>query len=290
MRRHQRGFLLNPYRFGGDGGEWTPANLANPPKIWVNEQSEVTDAGGGSCSQWNDISGNNWHFEQPTSSDRPAILAAELNGKRVIRFDGSNDRMYHGAGGANIYRNTGYGWAATLYKKRSTSTGSASSVVFYTNASSTAVHTNRFNVISSRGSTPTFGAFAARTGTTDSTAVIGRSASDVGAWVARIDIADWSNGDVYTYVNGELDASALDAMNAGTTSDVAGPGLIIGAGGTALSPNTNTYSDIDLAELVAGSGAALTTDDIDKIFGYLMHRWGLADSLSAMHPYKISPP
>ena len=45
----------------------------------------------------------------------------------------------------------------------------------------------------------------------------------------------------------------------------------------------------DLAELVAVP-AALSTDDRQKVEGYLAHKWGLSESLPADHPYKAAPP
>src|SRR5690606_5123729 len=64
----------------GSALPWTPASMAVPAEIWANDSSSVTDAGGGACSQWNDLSGNNYHFTQSTSSQRPIISAGALNG------------------------------------------------------------------------------------------------------------------------------------------------------------------------------------------------------------------
>ncbi len=60
---------------------------------WFKADSLVTDAGGGVVSDWGDCSGNNNDMTQGTVGARPSIIAAQLNGKPVIRMDGNNDKM-----------------------------------------------------------------------------------------------------------------------------------------------------------------------------------------------------
>jgi hypothetical protein len=271
------------------GNLWTPANLAVAAKIWCDDSS-IVDSGGGVSGQWTDKSANGWHFTQATSGNRPQILAAELNGHSVLRFDGSDDRLTHSGSGTNIFRNTGSGWSLTLYKKRSSTISASSSVVFYSNASSDIGQSNRFNVIAIRSGTVDKGAFASRRQLTDTPAIIQRTASDIGNWVMRLDIADWANGDVFMHVNGELDASDTTTLSAGTTSNVAVPVLSIGSGGISTSDGGTSYCDIDMAVLIAGSGSLPDAGEIDKLFGWAAWRYGLQGNLPDDHPYKDAPP
>jgi hypothetical protein len=271
------------------GNLWTPANLAVAAKIWCDDSS-IVDSGGGVSGQWTDKSANGWHFTQATSGNRPQILAAELNGHSVLRFDGSDDRLVHSGSGADIFRNTGSGWSLTLYKKRSSDFPPGSAVMFYAPPSAAGgFETNRFNVITIRASTPDYGGFATRRQLTDTTVVLGRSSSDIGNWVMRIDIADWTNGDAFMHVNGELDASDTTTMTGGSTSNVAIPFLSIGAGGTSASTGGN-YSDVDVAVVIAGSGSLPDSTEIDKLFGWAAWRYGLQSNLPDDHPYKDAPP
>lgn len=70
------------------GGLWTPANLTYPG-FWLDasDASTITHTSN-SVSQWNDKSGNDYHFTQATSANRPT-----WNGTDAITSDGSNDVM-----------------------------------------------------------------------------------------------------------------------------------------------------------------------------------------------------
>jgi hypothetical protein len=50
-------------------------------------------ADGDSISQWSDVSGNAKHGLQATGSLRPTLKLAIQNGKPVIRFDGTDDKL-----------------------------------------------------------------------------------------------------------------------------------------------------------------------------------------------------
>jgi hypothetical protein len=79
--------------------------------LWLKADAGVyNDAGSNlatdtqTVQQWNDQSGNNNHVSQATSSFRPTKQDAEINGKPVVRFDGSDNFMKtSGAlGGGNL--------------------------------------------------------------------------------------------------------------------------------------------------------------------------------------------
>jgi len=48
-------------------------------------------------------------------------------------------------------------------------------------------------------------------------------------------------------------------------------------------------SAVDIGELLIVQ-YALTTDERQKVEGYLAHKWGLESSLPGSHPYYASPP
>lgn len=60
-------------------------------------------------------------------------------------------------------------------------------------------------------------------------------------------------------------------------------------GGTALALSFSQTPDLDVAEVICYEGA-VSDADYQRAEGYLAHRWGLADSLPAEHPYKGAPP
>jgi hypothetical protein len=92
-------------------GPLAPTTPAPPPfvptdisglKIWLDATTGLFDAtSGGSAvatdgsavARWEDQSGNGNHATQTTSNNRPVLKTSIQNGKNVIRFDGSNDRL-----------------------------------------------------------------------------------------------------------------------------------------------------------------------------------------------------
>lgn len=68
---------------------FSPTDIAGL-KLWLKADAGVT-LNGSTVSQWDDQSGNGNHASQSTASYQPTFVANQLNGKPVLRFDGSND-------------------------------------------------------------------------------------------------------------------------------------------------------------------------------------------------------
>jgi len=60
--------------------------------LWLDAGQGITQAGG-YVSQWDDMSGNSRHASQATGAKQPAYVSSGLNGRPVLRFDGTNDCM-----------------------------------------------------------------------------------------------------------------------------------------------------------------------------------------------------
>lgn len=58
----------------------------------ASDASTITETGTG-VSQWDDKSGNGRHMTQGTDANRPSLQAGVLNGRSVVRFNGTSDRM-----------------------------------------------------------------------------------------------------------------------------------------------------------------------------------------------------
>lgn len=101
----------------------------------------------------------------------------------------------------------------------------------------------------------------------------------------------WASGEGKLWINGDLDATNATLTSSGSTSDTATNRLSIGAfSNTGASSSGTNFGDVDIAELIAGDGAIPDSDETEKLFGYLAHRWGLTDNLDVSHPYKTDPP
>lgn len=59
-------------------------------QLWLRAGAGI-ELTGSTISTWRDQSGHNNHANPPAASARPAFIAAALNGRPAVRFDGSND-------------------------------------------------------------------------------------------------------------------------------------------------------------------------------------------------------
>lgn len=266
---------------------WTPAQASLPPKLWLDRLSSVTDAGSGACSQWNDRSGNGYHATQSTSGARPTIQASGLNTRRTIRGDGTSDYMLVTASGAkNLYRNVGFGYVFFVWQRTVSTGGGAARLMFNTGTGSG--NNTRFRVLVDSTGAANKITLEARRLDADSLATLQGTISVNSGPHMCLAYMDWANRTARIYVDGALDVQNTTFTTAGSaTSDTAAaasPTLFASLIGTA-------FLDGDIAVLQAGSGgAALSTDDIDRFFGWAAHDYGLTSLLDVSHPYKTNPP
>jgi hypothetical protein len=270
--------------------QWTPASLS--PFVWLNDQSTVTDAGSGRCSQWSDRSGAARHFVQSNSTYRPLIIASGLNGRRTIRFEtsgGGNVLANNDSGVREIFTNQSGGWVAAVFRRQTTDGGATSRSLFSVTTNAGAARL----VASAAQSTANTPALTARRLDADSAAILNAASTVTTSFRMVLWYMDWSSGVGRVYIDGELSAQNTSLTSSGSSQNnisirpVMLGGYPAGSGGFELPPQNP--SDSEVAELIAGRGVPGGAD-IDRIFGYLAHRWGLTDNLDAGHPYKSSPP
>jgi hypothetical protein len=71
---------------------FNPRSIANLTAWYdASNTGSITIATG--VSQWNDLSGNGNHLVQGTGNNQPLYNAAQINGRPVLSFDGSNDTL-----------------------------------------------------------------------------------------------------------------------------------------------------------------------------------------------------
>lgn len=255
---------------GGVSG-WTPASLTVPPKIWLNDSSNVTDAGAGACSAWDDISGNGYHFTQAAST-RPLIVSGGLNGRRTIRFDGTEDFLGCAVSGAlDVFRNVGAGWMFCVVKKMALD-GSPTDRTIFMAPTNTGVNTTRFQATIGNAVSANKPRLAARRLDADSAGtLVATNAVDTN-WHSFLFRMDWTNGDGYIAIDGAADVQNLSITSSGSTSNTASlTRLAIGS----ASGGTLTFADIELAEIIIGSGSLPSAGEITELFSYADSRWGL---------------
>jgi hypothetical protein len=267
---------------------WNPSMLTTPVKIWLDHTTSVTDVSG-NASQWNDKSGNSWHFSQATSTQRPLIVASGLNSLRTLRFDGTDDILACGvAGSLDLFRNTGAGWSFAVAKKMTTDGVDTERSIFFvsTNGVSARFSHSIANAGAGGANKP---ATAARRLDADAFARLsGPSVPTVGSFHMFMNTQNWSTGAGTLYVDGTSVASSPTLTSAGLTSNTAS-GLNLGIGAAANGAGAQ-FADMEIAMFLSGSGALPAADEIDRIFGYAAWTYGIAGNLPAGHPYKVVRP
>ena len=263
-----------PFQIGGLGfvsdQAWTPAQLKIPPKVWINDSSGVTDVAG-NASQWNDVSGNARHFIQGTAANRPLIVSGGLNGRRTIRFDGTNDFMTDNGGTmGNLFNDQTTGFCFAVYKKTALD-GAGTDRMIFNNTRGTDGGT-RFAMYASHVAVNNSPRLMVRRLDADAGASLSSGATPGTAWTMLLMTMDWGQGDGTVYANEVQTAQNLALTTSGnTTASPSNSATSIGAQFTG-----NIAADIELAELVISSGAALpNATEITNLFNYARGRWGL---------------
>lgn len=264
---------------------WTPAEIS--PALWFNDQSRFNLISG-DCSQWNDQGSLGGHFTQATAANRPSMQPALLAGKNVLQWDGTSDLLSGNSATLNIVNNVDYAWFFVLHYQNEASPGAndrvllhisqnggtASRISFLTSSPS---GENRIRLGGRRVDGGTFSQAVSPTGRTQS-------------WVMALGIMDYGARTVTLYIDGELDQQTTTAFDAGG-STTASDSQAVAMGSYVTSGN---YFNGNIAEIISGTSSGgsseLSSDDIDKLFGYAAHKWGLTANLDAMHPYKTTPP
>lgn len=250
-----------------DSSAWTPAQISTDLWLDANDSSTIT-LNGSTVSQWNDKSGNDRHVVQASSTSQPTYNATGFNNKPTIDFDGSNDFLknssYQPSGALSCFvvfnRDTTSGIFVNIQRSGGIFEISGGFGGGYTNITLTA--TGNINPalgfdISSGGTNTDIILYVTHDGS-------GSSASDFSARV---------NGTDSTIVN------------SGALGYAAETGTSIGA----RAVQNLAYYNGRISEFVLIEGQ-ISQDNLQKIEGYLAHKWGLTNNLPADHPYKSAAP
>lgn len=260
---------------------WTPENIGvgspyRSSMVWLdmsgfNMSTPVGEfINGAKISDLYDRSGNGHNASQSTSAKQPTLVLNALNGRNVLRFNGTND-------GASLINNSAtYGgvYAPTIFAVAS-KTGAATSFRCIAN-----LGTNNFNAFFGT-STDNFSTFfgngvSAWNDTNVNTPLTTSTRNNFNILCVT---NDYNTKLATPFVNGTAQNAKNGTMNNSST------GYKIGE-----SAGTTQNFPGDIAEIIIVPTAIFTTDIRQRIEGYLAHKWGLASKLAANHPYKNSPP
>lgn len=248
---------------------WTPERIDTALWLDAADASTIT-LNGSNVSQWDDKSGNSRHVSQASAIRQPTYNATGLNSKPTIDFDGSNDfpknATFQPAGAVSCF----------LVFNRDTTGGTfvntqRTNGIFEISGGFGGEYTNiTFTATGDIDPGPSLG-FDIAGGGTNQNAILGvqydGSGSTAADFVAR------------------LDGSNQSIVNSGPLAFLSESGFTIGA----RPVQDLSFYNGRISELIFIQSQAPLLD-VQKIEGYLAHKWGLAGNLPTTHPYKGFPP
>lgn len=260
---------------------WTPVQLGSSLALWLdaNDAGTIT-LNGGTVSQWSDKSGNGWHMSQATAANQPAYVTGGLNGKPVIRTDGA-DRLQNTT--TSLFRDVGAAtWVAVAKYPVARGQGNAALLMC-----SRGDANNSARLILTANPSPDgpfMGVAGRRLDADGFQTATSSTARIVDTWFLEVGQANYSAAQANHWTNGTQDLTGAAFQTAGNSSDTDPLSVNVFGSTNILAP-----AGTEIAEGIAIEGP-LSTEDRQKIEGYLAHKWGLAANLPADHPHKTTPP
>ena len=278
----------HPYRWDGTavGGVklWRPDELGASLALWLDaEDTASITLNGSDVSQWNDKSGNNRNASQATALLQPTYLATGFNGKPTLQTDG-NDVLELGT--TSLGRNVSGITCAIVGVHPSGLIFGSNANELYISAGTSATNTRFAFTPNPSASTANRYAIAGRRLDTDSYQTTSSSTDSLAnrgnQWI-RVAQAAYSDGVANHWTNGTQDQTNGPFQTSGVTSDTDSLRTSILDGVSPL-PSGSQLCEIVLTH------STMTTEDRQKLEGYLAWKWGLESNLPVGHPYQLYPP
>lgn len=267
------GFFAAGGAQGPAPAHWTPADTSTSLWLDLADPSARTIIDG-AFRALADKSGSGNNFGQTTTSSRPELLDGGLNGLDVAELDGVDDGFSAPNDTISVGRNVAELGMAILVRPDITNEDRRiwNSTVGDNNQNARLLigfnSSGRWRVGGRRLDSGSY---------VENTSV----PATPGEWVIFVACFDYAGATLSIRLNGEVKSSG-SFHTPGTTSDTNSWRASFGAGLGANIFNTSGR----LAEMVVATSMA----DVEKIEGYIAHKWGLASLLPAGHPYKEQRP
>ena len=251
---------------------WTPNDITTELWFDADDASTITESGG-VVSQWNDKSPNAAHAAAAIVGDRPTTNAQTLNGKNVVAF---NEHVLE-ASAAFLNGKTSLG-AIVVFDNQNSAIQNRG--IFSTkvdvNDIGFGIRTDSAGYVG--GGTNVYKIACSTTDGFNNCELSNQSATLDPSIIAM----RWDAGlGMRARIDGTINTFTSDtSTNIGTTTDMASFFIGQGAGtGRAIG---------NYAELIVFDG--LSDEDVERLEGYVAHKWGLTANLPSNHPYKTEAP
>ena len=243
---------LNTLNYSSNTNFWSPSFLGSDLQFWVDalESSSIT-LSGATVSQWNDLSGNNRHLTQANGSLQPLYITSGA-GSVGVGMDGIDDVMST----ATFTINQPFTRFLVVTRREANTTGTI------INSVSGTPNSPLGNSSTSTTRVVMFGGTANLTSGQDT---VNGQRSQFGTIYNGASSELWNNGTSTSGVD-----IGTNAMN----------GVRIGGG----NPSPYVFHAVLILNRIP------TTDERQKMEGYLAWRYGIQSSLPENHPFIASPP
>lgn len=271
------------------GIPWTPLNMATVPQIYLDAQDSVVTDVGGVCSAISNLGamGSAGNFSQATSSNRPSILAAELNGRRVLRFDGSTDCVTCGSSaGRAVFSDVAAAWVFSVHKKRGLDGAPTFRIFFYSLDGADTGY--RFLLLAGNNSTGRANKPSLYAKRLDGDAPVFLDSPNVvqGVYSMTVSAVNYATRAAMLRENGAQVIENLAYVSAAGNTFNTSPAAPISIGAF----HTGVFgADVDLAAILIGN-VYPSAGEFEKLEGWAAHKWGLTANLPSGHPYKTTAP
>jgi hypothetical protein len=242
---------------------WTPDAIA--PAGWYDASDAATiTSSNGAVSHWTDKSGNGLNLSQSNQSLRPLTGSVSINGGNAIKFDG--DTLISSSNPfAPLIQD-----AMVMAVHRVDALATGSTLFSLSGSIKTA---SRWQAHAPWGSEVIFD-----TGGTSAGRRVSNSYGTAVGDIALLGLYGSTTNNVQQiYKNGVLLRGDTSGHSVATIGNIS-----VGSGA-----NTQ-FQRTSIGEIVILNGT-VSTDDRQKLEGYLAHKWGLEARLPATHPYKADP-
>ena len=267
--------LFTPFAFMAPqvsaAGPFSPAS--NPDLLaWYDaSDTDTVTVVSNAVSQWDDKSGNGYNATQVTAGLRPAWTINTLNSYNVLTFGNPGSPGERKLSLPSVPYNSNNNVSMYMVGRRLSSKSYSVAAGFYQGSSQYTVNMLFDNADQDYLATYTNTGYDSTLSMVDST------------WYILELIGNENSGttwDVAFYGNGSAE---------GTVSNISKYTVFGPPSGLIGSDEYGSYLIGDIAEIVLIDNTD-STDNRQKMEGYLAWKWGLEGDLPADHPYKNSPP
>lgn len=254
--------LRSPYP---DAAAFSPASLSGL-QLWLDADDAASlTLVSGAVSQWGDKSGKANHATQGTAAARPTVLANILNGKPVVRFDGSDDSLSLATAGAlAITRNKPGVTLIALHRlTASYISGTGRPVIYMSIGTSDRARAVLVRSFSFANGAATGG----RRLDADAYQEADSGTNHGMSWLLQVGLFDHVNATATNVINGTTSGVKNPFQTAGNTSDTSSQVATIAAQGT-------VYTACDIAEILVYD-RVLSASERQQLEQHLSQKWAI---------------